>query len=40
LRRLEPIEGKQIKRFVDLSSVGSHMAARIHDLLAKKNIAR
>jgi 3-hydroxyisobutyrate dehydrogenase-like beta-hydroxyacid dehydrogenase len=34
------IEGKQIKRFVDLSSVGAHMAGRIHDLLAKKNIAR
>src|ERR1700694_5955236 len=29
------IEGKLIKRFVDLSTVGSHMAGRIHDLLAK-----
>ena len=29
------IEGKRVKRFVDLSTVGSHMAVRIHDLLAK-----
>ena len=29
------IEGKLVKRFVDLSTVGSHMAVRIHDLLAK-----
>jgi len=34
------IEGKRAKRFVDLSTVGSHMAARIHDLLANKNIAQ
>src|ERR1700710_1643078 len=34
------IEGKMIKRFVDLSTVGSHMAVRIHDLLAKKNIVQ
>jgi 3-hydroxyisobutyrate dehydrogenase-like beta-hydroxyacid dehydrogenase len=34
------IEGKRIKRFVDLSTVGSHMAVRIHDLLAKKNIVQ
>src|SRR6188768_451867 len=34
------IEGKLIKRFVDLSTVGSHMAVRIHDLLAKKNIVQ
>src|SRR6202521_5228623 len=34
------IEGKKIKRFVDLSTVGSHMAVRIHDLLAKKNIVQ
>src|ERR1700720_1233057 len=34
------IEGKRIKRFVDLSTVGSQMAVRIHDLLAKKNIAQ
>jgi 3-hydroxyisobutyrate dehydrogenase-like beta-hydroxyacid dehydrogenase len=33
-------EGKRIKRFVDLSTVGSHMAVRIHDLLAKKNIVQ
>src|SRR5271156_702304 len=34
------IEGKKIKRFVDLSTVGSHMAVRIHDLLAKNNIVQ
>src|SRR3978361_2359173 len=34
------IEGKLIKRFVDLSTVGSHMAVRIHDLLASKNIVQ
>ena len=34
------IEGKRARRFVDLSTVGSHMAARIHDLLAKRNIAQ
>src|ERR1700683_1248690 len=34
------IEGKRVKRFVDLSTVGSHMAVRIHDLLAKKNIVQ
>ncbi len=34
------IEGKQIKRFVDLSTVGSPMAVRIHDLLAKRNIVQ
>jgi 3-hydroxyisobutyrate dehydrogenase-like beta-hydroxyacid dehydrogenase len=34
------IEGKQIKRFVDLSTVGSQMAVRIHDLLAKKDIVQ
>src|SRR5260370_36216354 len=32
------IEGKRVRRFVDLSTVGSHMAVRIHDLLAKLNI--
>jgi 3-hydroxyisobutyrate dehydrogenase-like beta-hydroxyacid dehydrogenase len=32
------IEGKKIKRFVDLSTVGSAMAVRIHDILAKRNI--
>src|SRR4030081_1349359 len=31
-------EGKKVKRFVDLSTVGSHMAVKIHDLLAKRNI--
>src|SRR5258707_5761742 len=34
------IEGKIVKRFVDLSTVGSHMAVRIHDLLAKRNIVQ
>src|SRR5436309_15199424 len=34
------IEGKRIKRFVDLSTVGSQMAARIHGLLAKNNIVQ
>src|SRR6202043_3663156 len=32
------IEGKLVKRFVDLSTVGSQMAVRIHDILAKRNI--
>lgn len=32
------IEGSQVKRYVDLSTVGSHTAVRIHDLLAKRNI--
>src|SRR3981189_521079 len=34
------IEGKRVKRFVDLSTVGSHMAVRIHDLLTKRNIVQ
>src|SRR6201981_3249298 len=34
------IEGKKIKRFVDLSTVGSQMAVKIHDILAKKNIVQ
>jgi 3-hydroxyisobutyrate dehydrogenase-like beta-hydroxyacid dehydrogenase len=34
------IEGKKIRRFVDLSTVGSQMAVRIHDILAKKNIVQ
>jgi 3-hydroxyisobutyrate dehydrogenase-like beta-hydroxyacid dehydrogenase len=34
------IEGKKIKRFVDLSTVGSQMAVRIHDILAGKNIVQ
>src|ERR1700722_11611338 len=32
------IEGKRVKRFVDLSTVGSEMAVRIHDLLAKRDL--
>src|SRR3954452_5994722 len=34
------IDGKRVKRFIDLSTVGSHMATRIHGLLAKKNIVQ
>ncbi|MGH6778739.1 MAG: NAD(P)-dependent oxidoreductase [Bradyrhizobium sp.] len=34
------IEGRMVKRFVDLSTVGSQMAVRIHDLLAKRNIVQ
>src|SRR6202158_1080444 len=34
------IEGKLVKRFVDLSTVGSHMAVRTHDPLAKRNIVQ
>jgi 3-hydroxyisobutyrate dehydrogenase-like beta-hydroxyacid dehydrogenase len=34
------IEGKRVKRFVDLSTVGSQMAVRIHDLLKKRNIVQ
>ncbi len=34
------IDGKTVKRFVDLSTVGSHMAVRIHDLLKKRNIVQ
>jgi 3-hydroxyisobutyrate dehydrogenase-like beta-hydroxyacid dehydrogenase len=34
------IEGKRAKRFVDLSTVGSQMAVRIHDLLAKRDIVQ
>src|SRR5438445_3318195 len=34
------IEGKRVKRFVDLSTVGSAMAVRIHDSLSKRNIVQ
>src|SRR5882757_1909849 len=34
------IEGARVKRFVDLSTVGSQMAVRIHGLLAKRNIVQ
>jgi 3-hydroxyisobutyrate dehydrogenase-like beta-hydroxyacid dehydrogenase len=34
------IEGKRVKRFVDLSTVGSQMAARIHGILAERNIVQ
>src|SRR5437899_5221196 len=34
------IEGSRVKRFVDLSTVGSQVATRIHGLLAKKNIVQ
>ena len=32
--------GKRVKRFVDLSTIGSQMAVRIHDLLAQRNIVQ
>jgi hypothetical protein len=34
------IEGKRVKRFVDLSTVGSQMAVKIHGLLAKRSIVQ
>jgi 3-hydroxyisobutyrate dehydrogenase-like beta-hydroxyacid dehydrogenase len=34
------IEGKRVRRFVDLSTVGSQMAVRIHDLLKKRDIVQ
>jgi 3-hydroxyisobutyrate dehydrogenase-like beta-hydroxyacid dehydrogenase len=34
------IEGSTVRRFVDLSTVGSQMAVRIHDALAKRNIVQ
>src|ERR1700692_4823777 len=34
------IEGARAKRFVDLSTVGSQMAVRIHGLLAKRNMVQ
>jgi 3-hydroxyisobutyrate dehydrogenase-like beta-hydroxyacid dehydrogenase len=34
------IEGQRVKRFIDLSTVGSHMAVKIHDLLAAKKIVQ
>jgi 3-hydroxyisobutyrate dehydrogenase-like beta-hydroxyacid dehydrogenase len=34
------IEGKKVKRLVDLSTTGSRMAVRIHDLLKKANIVQ
>src|SRR3954470_6919980 len=34
------IEGARIKRFVDLSTVGSQMAVRIHGLLAGRSIVQ
>ena len=34
------IEGDRVRRFVDLSTVGSQMAVRIHDILAKHNIVQ
>jgi 3-hydroxyisobutyrate dehydrogenase-like beta-hydroxyacid dehydrogenase len=33
------IEGSRVKRYVDLSTVGSRTAAQIHDLLAERGIA-
>ena len=34
------IAGTRVKRFIDLSTVGSHMAVQIHDLLARRNIVQ
>jgi hypothetical protein len=34
------IEGARVKRFVDLSTVGSQMAGRIHNLLKKRDIVQ
>jgi hypothetical protein len=34
------IEGGKVKRFVDLSTTGSQMAVRIHDLLKTRNIVQ
>jgi len=34
------IEGSRVKRFVDLSTVGSHMAVRIHDLLKRRDVVQ
>jgi 3-hydroxyisobutyrate dehydrogenase-like beta-hydroxyacid dehydrogenase len=34
------IEGKRVKRFVDLSTVGSQMAVRIRGILAERNIVQ
>ncbi len=34
------IEGRKVKRLLDLSTTGSQMAVRIHDLLAKRNIVQ
>ena len=34
------IEGRKVKRLLDLSTTGSQMAVRIHDLLARRNIAQ
>lgn len=33
------IEGSRVKRYVDLSTIGSRAATRIHGLLARRNIA-
>src|SRR6516164_5979035 len=34
------IEGKTVRRFVDLSTVGSRMAVKIHGILAKRDIVQ
>jgi 3-hydroxyisobutyrate dehydrogenase-like beta-hydroxyacid dehydrogenase len=34
------IEGTKVKRFVDLSTIGSQMAVKIHDLLLKRDIVQ
>ena len=34
------IDGKRVKRFIDLSTIGSQMAVKIHDLLKARNIVQ
>src|SRR5207237_8609909 len=34
------IEGKRVRRFIDLSTVGSQMAVKMHGLLAARNIVQ
>jgi 3-hydroxyisobutyrate dehydrogenase-like beta-hydroxyacid dehydrogenase len=34
------IDGRRVKRFIDLSTIGSQMAVRIHDLLKARNIVQ
>jgi 3-hydroxyisobutyrate dehydrogenase-like beta-hydroxyacid dehydrogenase len=34
------IDGKRVRRFVDLSTIGSQMAVRIHDLLATRDVVQ
>lgn len=34
------VEGRRVKRFIDLSTIGSQMAVRIQNILAERNIAQ